>query len=121
MKRDLDLVRDILKAVEKKSNEYDYEMLLLENWSPDLVRYNIGLLEQAGYIEATKAGGEADFSWFVKTMTNDGHDFLDHVRSDTLFNAAKEFAKNATGTITMNMILCIMQNVASGFLHLPGC
>jgi hypothetical protein len=85
MKRDMDLIRDILlKLEEVPENSYlsnPPEDLDLQEHSFEEVAYHLGLLIDAGLLEASQdlSGGFA-----VKKITWHGHEFLDDTRDPTI-------------------------------------
>ncbi|RMP22160.1 hypothetical protein ALQ25_01763 [Pseudomonas coronafaciens pv. atropurpurea] len=88
MKRDWDLIRLILIAVEDTDDAgqavSDKD---IPGHDPALVAYQIRLLKEAGLVDAhcVKYASEPGES-FVFSLTWEGHEFLDQIKSKTLWN-----------------------------------
>lgn len=93
MKRDWELVREILTKLE----EFDSTQKALypkdvEGYSEEAVSYHIHLLYQAGLISATiSATLNGPISGIATSLTWDGHEFLDTIRTTKSWNRIKEF------------------------------
>lgn len=58
----------------------------------EIIVYHIGLLQQAGFVEAVTRNdhlGVISDAW-IKSITWEGHDFLDAMRDDTIWKKAKD-------------------------------
>ncbi len=105
MKRDMDLVREILRTVEKMepSRGHTETPFEIDGYSPDLISYHLKLMIQANLVEATairEARGGLEVShWWIKGLTWDGHDFLDSARDESRWNVAKGILTEKVGTI----------------------
>lgn len=102
MKRDMDLVRRILLAVEACDNPWGpQDRLKIEGYSDQMVSYHVKILSEAGLIGAQDVSGMgADgFRWFPGTLTWDGHEFLDAARDDTRWNRAKKLVQDKAGSL----------------------
>ena len=101
MKRDMDLVRDILFEVEKQDGSGSWMKVVLEGRSEDEINYHLLLLKDAGYLDAAvlQDGVRAIVQPLRLTWT--GHEFLNAARSSKLWEGAKEFALKTTGTLTL--------------------
>ncbi len=81
MKRDMDLIRQILLAVEKHNDPDKGIPVNIAGRSEGQVSYHIRLLDQAGLVKALHirdgGGGER---WILYHLTWQGHDFLDTIR-----------------------------------------
>ncbi len=100
MKRDPDLIRSILLALE--SNQKPEEVmtakrLKLDNWSEDEVNYNLLLLLEAGYIRGKDASTDNRTIVYVTRLTWDGHEFLDAARDDGRWEKAKSAISKVGG------------------------
>lgn len=109
MKRNLDLVREILLAVE------DYEPAqpsMLQTLSPKDFSgteaqnfYHINMLVDAGFINlAGKATLAGDYA--VHGMTMSGHDFLDAIKEPSVWNHTKERVGKIGGW-TLDIVLAV--------------
>ena len=115
MKRDLDLARKILLAIEEdeKATGRGLVSIRIEDCSEEQISYHVKLLHEAGLIEAIDRSGGARFCWEAKNITWDGHEFLDSARNETLWRKAKEELKktgNLSFQILGEMLLSLARN-----------
>lgn len=88
MKRDMDLVRHILVAVESAGPEGVLSTAIADQrWSVDDVGYHMLIMREAGLVEANivKAMSHAFPRAQVSRLTWYGHEMLDAVRDDTVW------------------------------------
>lgn len=96
MQRDWELVRKILFALENlELTSAHLDSRAIEGYDPDLISYHFYILKQAGLIEATcMKVMDAGLNCIATSITWEGHEFLDKVRSDTTWNKIKMTAKS---------------------------
>ena len=87
MKRDMDLIRQILLAVEAES-----QGLIDSKYSKEQVAQHVALLQEAGFVNAAIARNHVNHptAFVIHDLTWSGHEFLDAMRDDTLWNKTKE-------------------------------
>lgn len=111
MKRDWELVRKILTQIEElDSSEINLKPSALEGYMSGVVSYHISLLKDAGLIEANclrPISGE--LQCVATSLTWDGHEFLDKIRSDTTWGKIKGLAK----TKGLDLSIEVIKNAAS--------
>ena len=110
----MELCRKILFAIEKQYIDASIYNLKIEGYSPKEVSYNSGLLYEAGLISAYKSQNADDhlYSFAVGHLTWEGHDFLDKIREDTIWNKTKSIIKGKV----LPMTLDIIKEVASAII-----
>lgn len=121
MKRDADLIRQLLLRIEAQrlgvGGAVDQVLTLsaskpplcLEGEDPDEVQYNMRLLAEAGYLQMPKTQFTGSFN--IRGLTWAGHDFLDSVRDEDVWRKTKDGALKAGG-FTFDLI----KDLAKGFL-----
>jgi DNA-binding transcriptional ArsR family regulator len=90
MKRDMDLIREILLQMESSNNTDDWAKINIADVSKETISYHIKLLYQAGLIEALDASDSANFEWIAKSITWEGHEFLEAARTNSNWQKAKK-------------------------------
>jgi len=94
MQRDMELIRKILFAIEKEYVDVwlDYSDLKIEGYDFKTVGYHCSILYDAGLVYDYKGQYAGDELYFfgVGRLTWEGHDFLDKIRSETVWNKTKE-------------------------------
>lgn len=91
MKRDMDLVRDLLLKIEAKKDA-ELKDLLPANCTEedsDNVIYHLGLLRGAGFIRASVYEMMTSAHWNNIELTWQGHDFLDSTRDGVVWKKTK--------------------------------
>ena len=119
MKRDMDLVREILLSTERLTGR---EALAGVAGCPEgEFAYNVDLMIQAGLVEATvaKAWGSEPVKAQVRALTWEGHDFLDAIRDDTIWNKTKTKVLGTAGTVSMEVLKAVAVSLSRAALGLP--
>lgn len=101
MKRDMDLVRDILLAVEDLPFDGRFHEIDVDRRSQNEISYHVMLLHKAGLLEAIDLSTHDGVCWRPKTLTYMGHEFIDAARSDNVWSKAKSLLLSTTGTLTI--------------------
>ena len=98
MKRDMDLIRELLLEVEKCPS-LNGCAIKIPGRSPEDLCYNAKQAQDAGLIDARFLPGSTEFH--VIRLTYEGHEFLEAARNDTLWAKAKESVIRNTGVLTL--------------------
>lgn len=121
MKRDMDLIRQILLEIEAgkrvfdiRSDEMSRALGIEEEGSmsreeADKWDYHLNLVDEAGLVEFRRLGGGG---WFVEGITWSGHDFLDSVRDPDVWDRTKAGALQAGG-----FTVELLKDLAKGFIR----
>ena len=115
MKRDMDLARRILQAIE--SSEEDprgwIELDFVDEYPKNLVSYHVVLLADEGLIEAEDlmTMGEDGYVWMPKRLTASGHDFLDAASKDENWTEGKRLLKQA-GNMSFTLLKEVLMQLA---------
>lgn len=104
MKRDMELCRRILLDLENKSFGAGLIMLEYKDIDPAVVAYHIKLLDDVGLIEAEDISSLSRLRWRVKSITWEGHDFLDAIKEDSRWAKAKDFVKQGGKILTLETL-----------------
>ncbi len=120
MKRDMDLIRQILLDFENGKKSWscltksvaDAICAEDEHVVPDDIAkahdYHINLLVIGGFIEAERNSASV---WYIERMTWHGHDFIDSVRDNDIWKETKNAAKSVGGWSVE-----ILTSLAKGFI-----
>lgn len=105
MKRDLDLIREILLAIEN-----DQQPLDVPGKDPAEISYNLQLLIDRKFVEGKVAWGTGGggrlvpMNCFATRITMSGHDYLDSVRNDQVWAKTKKNLEKAGGSGPLDFI-----------------
>jgi len=115
MKRDMDLARKILQQIEEKSDGLRCESLDLPDHSRAEIAYHLKLLKEARLIEGLDfTSSETGLEIMPKCLTWQGHEFLDAIKNDTVWNKVKETVKEKGGAIPFEILKAFALQVAKG-------
>jgi hypothetical protein len=111
MKRDMEVIRDILFSIEEQYEDVALYNLEVKDYSFKKIAYHCNLLYEAGFISNyDDAYGDGEICSFgVGSITWEGHDYLDKIRSDKVWNKTKK-------TITdkgLPMIVDVVKDIAT--------
>ena len=106
MKRDLDLIREIMLVLEDKmeygknfQSTHLIEVMQDKTLSVEKLAYHLGLLVESDFLKAKEykylSGEPTDY--LINTITSQGQDFIDTIRQDTTWNKIKEKASSLGG------------------------
>lgn len=116
MKLNIDCVRDVLLLIEEQpfNTELGIKSISerLPNYSVDELEYTCLKLNEGGYIKAVTMSTLEFVSpriISVQELTYAGHQFIDNIRNDYVFDETKTQIANTVGSASMNII----SNVAS--------
>ena len=115
MKRDMDLIRDLLLAIEDKEEtdgnhlfQFDEkDDLGIVGHSKEQVNYHLVMLIESGLLK----GEESYDRPIISKLTWQGHDFLDYVRDPEIWQKTKDGAKKAGG-----FSIELLGDLAKGFI-----
>ena len=106
MKRDMELCREILFALEEQYVDTAIVNLKVAGHGMKEVAYHCKLLYEAGFVASynPKYGSNTLLAFSVGGMTWDGHEFLDKIREDTVWNKTKAIPHRKVGSILPEVI-----------------
>ena len=101
MKRDMDLIRKFLLEIEEKCDGSGRVVNPpVEGYSSESVLYHQKLLYQAGYLDATPLG----YGYVIRKLSWEGHDFLDSIRSESIWDGVKKHLAKVGGSTAIETI-----------------
>ncbi|MCY3807944.1 MAG: DUF2513 domain-containing protein [Gemmatimonadetes bacterium] len=113
MKRDMDLMRKILLAVEARPNPQSFDLVEIPGHQQEEVSYHVKLLGDAGYLDVydRRALGPDGYRYAPSDLTNAGHDFLDGIRSKSIWEAAKQKLHKIGGTAPLDVVQSLLTSI----------
>lgn len=118
MKRDLDLIRNIMLAIENTSDQIAFKGVAeLANaiYETDylLVSYHVSLLIDCNYLIALDCStiGIRYADYFVERLTADGCDYLDSIRDTSIWVKTKEKLSAVGGSAALEIVKAVAVNV----------
>lgn len=116
MKRDLDLIRRILLAVEESPSGFAPQPLKLKGYTDEQVGYHAYLLIEAGLVrgsDVTTMGSGAPQA-LIAHLTWEGHEFLDAARDETRWKKALKMVASEAGGVTLDVLKDILVGLLRG-------
>lgn len=120
MRRDMDLVRTILTGIADAGGDVSAGMFADERHGFDEVAYHFDIMQQAGLIDASLVrdiGGNV-IRAEAHSLTWEGKDFLDAVRSDKVWHRVKERIGGTVGSVSLAVVKEVAVSVARLMLGL---
>jgi len=104
MKRDMDLIREILFRIELSTNAPRDIDLAIPEYNERQIAYHIGLLVKAGLIEAINTSSMNSENYHITGISWDGHEFLDAARNNDVWTKTKEYIASKGGGMTFDVL-----------------
>lgn len=100
MKRNMDLIRDLLLKIEEAPEAIDLEQILSDEdetkWNE--AAYHVRMLvQEVGFVRGIDGGSNSGENWLDLTLTWSGHDFLNDVRDPAIWRKTKEGVEKIGG------------------------
>lgn len=122
MKRDLDLMREILLFIEEHSPPHGGldKPLEISGYDRDTVFAHTELLIDEGYIDAKVLHGMTGIhDIMVDRLTNRGHDAIAAARNKPMWQNAKKTAAEQGVSLTLGLMVELVKAEAKKYLGLP--
>ncbi|NQU21047.1 MAG: DUF2513 domain-containing protein [Candidatus Nealsonbacteria bacterium] len=99
MKRNMDLVRSILLAIEESKTGYAPRDLRIEGYTEEQIGYHIYIMKEGGLVNGTDVTTMDDNgpTAVATSMTWTGHEFLDAARESERWKEAKSLLDKVGG------------------------
>lgn len=118
MKRDMDLVRDILSVTADSTTSVPASAFTDKRHDFTSVAYHIDIMAQAGLVVADvrSAFGATYISAEVKNLTWEGQEFLSTVKDDAVWSTVKKEAAKKAVDLPFTMLAQLALKVAQSLL-----
>jgi len=112
MRRDWDIIRDILIAVESRDNEN--ERLSFEvDYTDEQIVYHLELLIEARLLNGERVTlGLGPESFHIKRLSWEGHQFLDAIRDQGIWSKTKKKVAESGVGLTFELVKTVAVSVA---------
>jgi hypothetical protein len=119
MKRNWDTIREILVRLEEIPPEQDVRLSSFPQERAQEVSYHVELLMEAGLIhgQMSKTIGPGPHDFFAMRLTWQGHEFLDAIRSDTVWQRTKSSFLSKGLSMTFDLVKSVASDIASTYLR----
>ncbi|WP_165784518.1 DUF2513 domain-containing protein [Zhengella mangrovi] len=123
MKRDMNLARKILFAIEASRDDTQASIRLpVDDYDTLHISHHIQLLKEGGLIHAIESTHtlNASTSWKPHSLTWKGHDFLNLIRDDATWEAIKDEEARLGGDLPSDLIAETAQSIMRKRLTSPA-
>ena len=119
MKRNIDLIRTILQAVENSPTGWAPSDMVVEGYDRVEVGYHALLAIEAGLVHGDDitSSGSGGPAGLITRLSWEGHEFLEASRDPNTWERAKQIAKKAGG-VTLPLLTQILTKLLAGQLGL---
>src|SRR5581483_6410499 len=122
MIRDMDLVRELLLQIERAGPAGIDGWVVVDGYDQPTIAYHTKLLKTAGLIDAyiLEADGVPPVAARINCLTWAGHDFLDAIKNDTVWNRTKRTIAEKGGGATVEIVKALAVTYAKAHFGIPG-
>lgn len=107
MKRDMDLIRHLLLAIEDRPWPDSEALITANGYNQDQTFYHLRLAADAGLIEGMDMSGSRGRHFKIRRMTWEGHEFIELARDDERWQRVKaELAK--AGCFQFDIVIALL-------------
>jgi hypothetical protein len=120
MTRDMDLVRQILLTMARHERGYAPQPLTIDGYEQDTIGHHVWLMREGGLITAAddRVFQQPGPTAIAESVTWAGHDFLDAVRSDTVWSKVKVQMKERAVSLPFSLIQELAVKIARSIVNL---
>lgn len=105
MKRDWELIRKLLIAVENSSYDENITPYSISGYDPELVGYHIKLLSDARLVDVIRSNSDSMiYEYYASDLTLSGHEFLDGIRNENSWKKIKTIIKSKGAELTFDTV-----------------
>ena len=112
----MDLIRAVLIETEKLPDDGAFYDIAVEGFTEAEISNHVRLCDEAGFIEGQDLTTLESVCWKPKRLTYEGHEFLDSIRSDTVWEKAKALTLKSTGTLTIEGLKFALPHVLKSLI-----
>ena len=118
MKRDMDLFREVLLYAESMEGQWFASKRVPEGCKRKKFVYHVGLAINAGFLRGRENHNLQGHDWLVIDLTYEGHEFLDSVRSSSIWDKVKGTAQKQGVELTVGVAMALAIEAAKQKLGL---
>lgn len=120
MKRDMDLIRNLLIRIEEVyepgAGIINFSKLRMDGYDDKIIVEHLLLMQEAGLIRNINAKKYVTGSTILSigNLTNEGYDTLEKFRNDTVWNKTKEIARDKGLPVLIDIFSQVASTVIAG-------
>ncbi len=114
MRRNMDLIRQIVLAIEDAVEPVTSSKLQIDGFTAKEIAYHCELITEAGlvdFIDTTHYGSEGS-EFHIRRLTKTGHDLADACRSESIWRKLISDVSQKAGGLTLDVLLAYAKSEA---------
>ena len=113
MKRNMELIREILLHVEEIPTPDNFDLIEIPSHKQEEISYHVKLLGDAGFLDVydLRTLGPNGFKYAPRALTNAGHDLLDSMRDRSIWEKAKDELKTVGGSASLEVVQSLLSRI----------
>ncbi len=122
MKRDMDLVREILLKLEAHPAQIFGAEMEIDGYSKEEINFHLMLMNEAGLINADDSSAGTEIYFLPLWITWAGYEFLDDAKNDTRWGRAKSIMQKTVGVsfeVLKEILKTLITQEITGLLKNP--
>jgi hypothetical protein len=121
MKRDMELIRKLVLAIEGSASGFAPREIKIDGYSDEQIRYHAHLMIQAGLAEGADVThkGSSGPEAILNNLTWAGHEFAAAACDETRWRKAMGLVKERAGSVTISVLTQVLTALMKGPLGLP--
>jgi len=104
VKRDLELIRKVMLEAEKTKDPYELVDPKIEGYNETEISYHVALLDDAGLLHGQDRSAIGVFRWSAGTLTWAGHEFVEAVRDEDVWNEARAIVEKSGNGVVFEIL-----------------
>jgi hypothetical protein len=114
MKRDMELIRELMLAIESQDGDFNYESVEKIGYEEPQIDYHLGLLIEAGLVVGEVHPLQGGYSPIivVDKLSWEGHEFLDNARNESVWKGTMKQVKEKGEGISIALLTQLLISAA---------
>ena len=104
LKRDLDLIREILLLIEESNRALAVSDIRIPEYTTEEIVFHVELLSDAGYVELSRPKYLSRVCYVVQRLTMKGCDYLDSIRDERVWKDTRATVLRTVGSAPLDII-----------------
>jgi len=117
MKRDMDLVRQILIFIEDHEHGFAPPQIEIDGYTDEVISFHLLLMGEADLLKVIDVSAQQDLSprCIVERMTCAGYEFLANTRNETIWNKVKGIVVSKGGSVSFEVLKFLVVETAKTY------
>jgi hypothetical protein len=120
MKRDLELIRQLMLAIELKDTRFSTESIEIDGYDSSQINYHLQLLVEAELAVGKVLNylGNERSTIVIEKLSWEGCNFLDDARNESVWQKTMEIVKDKGGSVSVGVLIQLLASVAKQLVGL---